>query len=216
MDIAEHVEPPVPVVRACEALGISRATLYRWTAPPAAPKPRLPRPVPRKLSELERQTIVDVLHSAEFIDQPPHETYAALLSRGVYLASIRTMYRVLAALGETQERRAFRSPERHTKPSLEASAPNQVWTWDITKLAGPQPGIFYCLYVILDLFSRYVVGWLLAETENTAHAKQLFADTLLRHGVEPGQLLVHSDRGSPMKSDGLGQLLATLGAWLIA
>ena len=211
MDIAEQVEPPIPIVQACEALGISRATLYRRTAPGAVPNPWTTRPVPRKLSEAERQAIVDVLHSAEFADQPPHEVYAALLSRGEYLASIRTMYRLLAELGETKERRALRSPERHAKPTVEASAPNQVWTWDITKLAGPEPGIFYCLYVIIDLFSRYVVGWLLAERENAALAKQLFAETLLRHGVEPGQLVVHSDRGSPMKSDGLGQLLANLG-----
>lgn len=211
MELAEQVEPPVPITRACSALGLSRATLYRHTTPPAPPLPREPRPVPRKLSEPERQAIVDVLHSPEFADQPPHEVYAALLTHGVYLASIRTMYRVLAELGETKERRALRTGERPAKPTLEASAPNQVWTWDITKLAGPAPGIFYCLYVIIDLFSRYVVGWLLAERENTALAKQLFAETLLRHGVEPGELTVHSDRGSPMKSDGLGQLLATLG-----
>jgi putative transposase len=176
MELAEQVEPPVSVVRACAALGISRATLYRRTEPPAPPQPRTPRAVPRKLDEAERRAIVEVLHSPEFVDQPPHEVYAALLSRGVYLASVRTMYRILAALGETKERRAQRDRERHPKPTVDASAPNQVWTWDITKLAGPEPGVFYCLYVILDLFSRYVVGWLLAERENTALAKQLFLD----------------------------------------
>lgn len=211
MELAEQVEPPVPIVRACAALGISRATLYRRTEPPAPPQPRTPRVVSRKLDEAERRAIVEVLHSPEFVDQPPHEVYAALLSRGVYLASIRTMYRILAALGETKERRTLCDRERHSKPTVDASAANQVWTWDITKLAGPEPGVFYCLYVIIDLFSRYVVGWLLAERENTALAKQLFLDSLLRHGVEPDQLVVHSDRGSPMKSEGLAQLFASLG-----
>lgn len=211
MEIAEQVEPPVPITRACEALGISRATLYRRTAPPSTPNSCTDRPVPRMLKQSERQAIIDVLHSSEFADQPPYEVYATLLNRGVYLGSIRTMYRVLAALGETKERRALRGSQQHAKPSVEASEPNQVWTWDITKLAGPEAGTFYCLYVILDLFSRYVVGWLLAEHENTALAKQLFAEALLRHGVEPGQLVVHSDRGSPMKSEGLGQLLGNLG-----
>lgn len=214
MELAEQVEPPVPIVRACEVLGVSRATLYRHTSPPALREPRElrePRPVPRRLDAAERAAIVEVLHSPEFVDQPPHEVYAALLTRGIYLGSIRTMYRVLAELGESHERRAQRSAVRHAKPTLEATAPHQVWTWDITKLAGPAPGIFYCLYVIIDLFSRYAVGWLLAESENTALAKQLFAETLLRYGIEPGHLTVHSDRGSPMKSDGLAQLLGILG-----
>lgn len=211
MELAEQIEPPVPIARACEALGLSRATLYRHTSPPAVRAPREPRPVPRRLDDAERAAIIEVLHSPEFVDQPPHEVYAALLTRGIYLASIRTMYRVLAELGESHERRPQRIAVRHAKPTLDATAPNQVWTWDITKLAGPAPGIFYCLYVIIDLFSRYVVGWLLAESENTALAKQLFAETLHRHGIEPGHLTVHSDRGSPMKSEGLAQLLGMLG-----
>jgi len=210
IDLAEQVEPPVPVARACEALGLSRATLYRRTSPPRVSVPA-ERAVPRKLTEAERQAIVDVLHSPEFADQPPREVYAALLSRGVYLASIRTMYRLLQALGESKERRAQRTLPRPVKPVLEAMAPNQVWTWDITKLAGPERGIFYCLYVIIDLFSRYVVGWLLAEKENAALAKRLFAETLARHGIEPGQLTVHADRGAPMRSQNLAQLLAQLG-----
>jgi len=212
INLAEQVEPPVPVARACDALGLSRATLYRRTstAPVPAPPPS-ERRVARKLADDERQAIVDVLHSAEFADQPPREVYGALLSRGVYLASIRTMYRILRALGESQERRAQRTHPRPVKPVLEATAPNQVWTWDITKLAGPERGVFYCLYVIIDLFSRYVVGWLLAEKENAELAKRLFAETLARHGIEPGQLVVHADRGGPMRSQNLAQLLAQLG-----
>lgn len=211
MELVEDCEPDIPITRACEALGVSRATLYRNTSLPPPRMPRSPRRAHRRLSDLERQEVIDVLHRPEFVDQPPHEVYAALLSQGIYLASIRTMYRILASLGESKERRAQRSGNRPAKPVLIATAPNQVWTWDITKLAGPQPGIFYCLYVILDLFSRYVVGWLIAERELTELAKQLFAETLARHGIEPGNLNVHSDRGAPMKSEGLAQLLATLG-----
>jgi putative transposase len=212
MDIVEEIDDPkVPIVRACEALGISRATLYRQTqlAKPATAPMRAPSP--RRLSDLERQAVLDVLHSEEFVDQPPTEVYARLLSRGVYLASIRTIYRVLAAYGESLERRAQRGPMKHAKPTLTATAPNQVWTWDITKLRGPLPGVFYFLYAVLDLFSRMTVGWLLAERESAELAEHLFAETVARHSVEPGSVVVHADRGSSMRSEGLAQLLASLG-----
>lgn len=150
------------------------------------------------------------MHSEEFKDQPPHEAFATLLSRGVYLASIRTIYRVLASEGESQERRNQRLPHVYAKPSLTATAPNQVWTWDITKLATLEKGVFLHVYVIIDLFSRYVVGWMVAAKECKHFAAQLFADSVARHGVEPG-LTVHSDRGAAMKSNTLAQLLATLG-----
>jgi transposase InsO family protein len=163
------------------------------------------------LGEAEKALLLETLHSPEFADQPPTEVYATLLSRGVYLASIRTMYRLLAELGETKERRNQRSPGPHAKPSLTATAPNQVWTWDITKLATVQVGIFLHAYVIIDLFSRYVVGWMVAAKECKHLAAQLFAEAIARHGIEPG-LTVHSDRGSAMKSDTLAQLLASLGA----
>jgi transposase InsO family protein len=136
--------------------------------------------------------------------------YATLLGRGVYVASIRTMYRVLAAAGETRERRNQRAPHAYVKPSLTATAPNQVWTWDITKLATTQKGVFLIAYVIIDLFSRFVVGWMLATKECKHLAAQLFAETIARHGIEPG-LQVHADRGSAMRSDTLAQLFATLG-----
>ncbi|CAN97029.1 transposase [Sorangium cellulosum So ce56] len=212
MDIVEDLDDPhVPIAQACTALGVSRATLYRQTQP--AKPPALPRsaPSPRRLSAPERQAVLDVLHSDEFVDQPPPEVYATLLSRGVYLASFRTMYRLLAASGESSERRAQRGPMKHAKPTLTATAPNQIWTWDITKLRGPLPGVFYCLYVVLDLFSRMTVGWLLAERESAELAEQLFAETVARHGVEPGSLTVHADRGSAMRSEGLAQLLGSLG-----
>jgi transposase InsO family protein len=212
MDVIEELEDPqIPIVQACAALGISRATLYRQTQPakPASVPER--RPSPRRLGDPERQVLLDTLHSEEFVDQPPAEVYATLLSRGVYLASIRTMYRVLAAFGESGERRAQRGPMKHAKPTLTATAPNQVWTWDITKLRGPGHGVFYHLYAILDLFSRMTVGWLLAERESAELADQLFAETVERHGVARDALTVHADRGSAMRSEALAQLFASLG-----
>jgi putative transposase len=212
MDVVEELNDlQVPIAQACAALGLSRATLYRNTqlAKPAARHAYAPNP--RRLSDLERQAVLDVMHSEEFVDQPPAEVYGRLLSRGVYLASIRTLYRVLAEVGETSERRAQRGPMKHAKPTLTATAPNQVWTWDITKLRGPLHGVFYCLYVILDLFSRMTVGWLLAEVESAVLAEQLFAEAILRHGVARDALTVHADRGSAMRSEGLAQLLGSLG-----
>lgn len=212
MDVVEDLDDPqVPIAQACAALGISRATLYRTTQPAMPAAALMSTPSPRRLSDAERQRVLEVLHSEEFVDQPPTEVYARLLSRGVYLASIRTIYRLLAAFGESKERRAQREPIKHTKPTLTATAPNQVWTWDITKLRGPMPGVFYCLYVVLDLFSRMTVGWLLAERESAVLAERLFAETVARHGVEPGSLTVHADRGSAMRSEGLAQLLGSLG-----
>jgi len=211
MDLMEDLsEPGVSVVAACAALGVSRATLYRATSPPQPPAIRQRAPSPRRLDDKERQAIVDVMHSREFADQPPMEVFATLLSRGVYLASMRTIYRLLAELGESKERRNQRDPHRYVKPSLTATAPNQAWTWDITKLATLQKGVFLHAYVIIDLFSRYVVGWMVAAKECKHLAAQLFADAVARHGIEPG-LTVHSDRGSAMKSDTLAQLFATLG-----
>jgi putative transposase len=212
MDLVEDIaDPAVPISTACEALGLSRATLYRNTRPSSPPRFVLRAPNPRRVGDDERAAILDVLHSAEFADQPVAEVYATLLGRGVYLASMRTMYRILAELGETKERRNQRGPQNHAMPSLTATAPNQVWTWDITKLATVNVGVFLQLYVIIDLFSRYVVGWMLASKECKHLAAQLFAETIARHGVEPG-LTVHADRGSAMKSDTLAQLLDSLGA----
>jgi transposase InsO family protein len=208
--VEENVEPEVSVVAACAALGVSRATVYRETSLRSPPQVRQRAPSPRRLGDDERQAIVDVMHTAEFVDQPPMEVFAKLLSRGIYLASIRTFYRVLGELGESKERRNQRLPHAHVKPCLTATTPNQVWTWDITKLATLEKGVFLHAYVIIDLFSRYVVGWMVAAKECKRLAAQLFADAIARHGIEPG-LTVHSDRGAAMKSDTLAQLLATLG-----
>lgn len=211
MTLVETREVEVPLSAACEALSMSRATLYRSRAPARVSSVRERRPSPRRLSDEERKRILDTLHRPEFADQPPHEVYATLLSQGVYLASIRTMYRVLAASGETAERRNQRAPQHYEKPVLSANAPNQIWTWDITKLATKKKGVFLMAYVIIDLFSRFVVGWMVATKECQHLAAQLFAETIARHGIEPG-LTVHSDRGSAMKSDTLAQLLSSLGA----
>jgi len=216
MNLVEHREDPreVSVAAACLALEVSRASLYRKRRSPASPMPmvRVRRPSPRRLAEAERERVLDMLHLPEFVDQPPTEVYATLLGQGTYLASIRTMYRVLAEYGETKERRNQRRPHPHAKPSLTATAPNQIWTWDITKLATTQRGVFLMAYVIIDLFSRYVVGWMVATKECKHLAAQLFADTIERHGVEPEHRLnVHADRGAAMKSDTLAQLLASLG-----
>lgn len=210
MTLASEIK--VPVARACDVLGLSRATHYRTLSPKAAAPPgRRRRPSSRRLSDIERAAVLDVLHSPEFADQPPAEVYASLLSRGEYVGSVRTMYRLLAEQGEVHERRRQRQPQRHPVPTLSATAPNQVWTWDITKLRGPEAGVFFALYVIIDLFSRMVVGWLLATKESTELAKQLFAEAFVRHGVTPGSLIVHSDRGAAMRSEGLGELLGKLG-----
>jgi len=213
MQLVEHRDPEVPVDAACRALNVSRASLYRsWgSTVKQTLVARVRTPNPRRLDDAARQHLRDTLHLPEFADQPPAEVWATLLSRGEYVGSIRTMYRVLAEVGEIKERRNQRAPQKQAMPSLTATAPNQVWTWDITKLATEQKGVFLMAYVIIDLFSRFVVGWMVATKECKHLAAQLFAETIARHGVVPG-LQVHSDRGSTMKSDTLAQLLDTLGA----
>lgn len=214
MRLVEERDSEVPVDAACAALTVSRASLYRARRPAPPPSPSVVRvrgPRFRRLEEVERQAVLDTCHSAEFADQPPTEVYATLLGRGEYVGSIRTIYRVLAEAGEVKDRRNQRTPHTHSIPSLTATAPNRIWTWDITKLATTHKGVFLMAYVIIDLFSRFVVGWMVANKECKHLAAQLFAETIARHGIEPG-LQVHADRGSAMKSDTLAQLLDSLGA----
>jgi putative transposase len=154
---------------------------------------------------------MDVLHEPRFVDLAPAEIYAILLDEGRYLCSIRTMYRLLAANAEVRERRNQARHPAYAKPELLATGPNQVWSWDITKLKGPNKGQFFNLYVILDIFSRAVVGWMLAEHENAALAARLIAETCKRHGIRPGTLTIHADRGSPMTATSTALLLANLG-----
>jgi putative transposase len=158
-----------------------------------------------------RASIVDVLDSERFIDQPPREVYATLLSEGQYHCSWRSMYRLLNERGPVRERRDHRERRQHAIPRLIAESPNQVWSWDISKLPSHLSGVFFNLYVVLDLFSRYVVAWMVAERENAALAKQLFGEAISRYGIEPGQLIVHQDRGAPMTAHGFAELLGELG-----
>jgi putative transposase len=185
--------PLVGIVAACTALGVSRASYYRAKAPkkPAAPRPR----PPRALSEEERAHVLSVLDSERFMDMAPAQVYAKLLEDGEYLCSWRTMYRVLADAQQVRERRAQRQHPEYVKPRLVALGPNQVWSWDTTKLPGPTPGSYYTLYIIIDIFSRYIVGWQVAASESAALAQQLIAACCERHGIMPGQLTIMRTAG---------------------
>lgn len=213
MEAVEVLTPEVGTRPACAAMGVPPATVYRHRAKRNEPPPlsrRRPSPS-RALISQERQEILDVLHSGEFMDQTPQEVYAALLDRGQYLCSIRTMYRILEANQEVRERRDQLRHPFYAKPELLATASNQVWSWDITKLLGPVKWTYFCLYVILDIFSRYVVGWMVAHRESALLAKKLIDETCQKQGVQPGQLLIHADRGPSMKSKPVALLLSDLG-----
>lgn len=197
----------------CHSVGLSRASFYRRrpTEPVKPAVPRPPRaPSPRALAPGERQAILDTLHSERFVDQSPVEVYATLLEEQQYLGSVRTMYRVLAAAHEVRERRDHAQHPVYAKPELVATAPKQVWTWDITKLKGPIPYLYYSLYVILDLFSRYVVGWMVALPESARLAERLIAATCAKQAIGPHQLTIHTDRGAPMRSKLVAELFADL------
>jgi putative transposase len=200
--------PRLGIGRLCAALALPRATYYRHLE---APGPA-PRPTPtRALSTVERQEVLAVLHEPRFVDLAPAEVHARLLDEGRYLCSERTMYRVLAENTEVRERRDQLRHPQYTKPELMASAPNQVWSWDITKLLGPQKWTYFYLYVVIDIFSRYVVGWLLADRESAALARKLIGESCERQKIQPGQLGVHADRGTSMTSKSLALLFADLG-----
>jgi putative transposase len=212
MDATEKLAPEVGTAGACRALGVARATLYRRRNP-AEPKSeeRPRRRQPRALSQRERQDVLDVLHCDRFVDKAPAAVYASLLDENTYFCSIRTMYRILHDAREVRERRNQLRHPKYKKPELLATAPNQVWSWDITKLLGPAKWTYYYLYVILDIYSRYAVGWMLASRENADLAKRLIRDTIEKENVDAEKLTIHSDRGPAMKSHTVAQLLATLG-----
>jgi putative transposase len=200
--------PRLGVARLCAALVLPRATYYRRLN---ARPPRLRSKPASALSPTERQAVLDVLHEPRFADLAPAEVYARLLDEGRYLCSERTMYRVLAENAEVRERRdQLRHPE-YKKPELLATVPNQVWSWDITKLHGPVKWSYFHLYVLIDIFSRYVVGWMVANREAAFLAEKLIGDTCARQKIEPGQLGIHADRGSPMVSKTMALLYADLG-----
>jgi len=196
----------------CTALGVAPATCYRARdrAVRAAVPSRRSSP-PRTLTPPERAHVLAVLHEERFVDLAPAQVYATLLDEGVYHCAERTMYRVLADAHELRERRAQRRHPVYTAPELLATAPNQLWSWDITKLRGPTPGVWYHLYVVLDVFSRYVVGWMVAPNESATLAHQLLATCGARHGIGRGQLTIHADRGAAMTSKSVALLLADLG-----
>jgi len=194
----------------CASVGLARATLYRRRQPARPSTSTVRVASSRALVPAERQAVLDVLHSERFVDQSPAEVQATLLEEQIYLCSTRTMYRILAAAQEVRERRDQARHPAYAKPELLATAPNQIWSWDITKLKGPIPYLYYSLYVILDLFSRYVVGWMVAAQENARLAQRLIEATCLKQGIGPHQLTIHADRGAPMRSKLVAELFSDL------
>ncbi len=216
MDAAiEQLTPVVGVKRACHAVGRPRSSHYHRRSGRATPQPKPSRRgqrQPRALSPGERQAVRDELHSERFVDQAPASVYATLLDEGRYLASIPSMYRILRDANEMPgDRRRHATHPAHVKPELAASGPNQVWSWDLTKLLGPRKWTWYYLYVILDIYSRYVPGWLLAHREDAKLAEQLLAETCFSQHIDRDQLTIHADRGSSMTSKPVALLLADLG-----
>lgn len=219
MDAVVHLAPTVGVVAACDFLAVSRASFYRQRpvlGPPAAPMPEpvLPtdRAAPaRSLSREERADVLAVLHQERFQDRSPAAVQATLLDEGRYLCSIRTMYRILEQEGESRERRDQLVHPAYQKPELLATAPNQLWSWDITKLLGPAKWTYFYLYVILDVFSRYVAGWMVAPRESAELAKRFIEETIGKHQIPAGQLNIHADRGRVMTSKPVAFLMADLG-----
>jgi putative transposase len=207
----DAIEAMLGTGAACAAVGRARATHYRHQAPPR-PKSTAPRPAPpNKLTVEEMGQILEVLRSPRFVDLSPAQVFHILLDEGTYLASVSTYYRLLRATGEVRERRRQATHPPRVRPELVARRPLVVWSWDITKLKGPRRGEYYDLYVVLDIFSRYVVAWCVAPSESGELAKELIADAVVHQQVPPGQLTVHADRGSSMTSNPVVELLAFLG-----
>lgn len=211
MAAVTELAPQVGTTAACRAVAIARASWYRRLRPPVKRSHRGRRRSPRALAPAERQAVLATLHTERFVDRAPAQVVATLLEEGTYLCSVRTMYRLLDQAEEVRERRAQRRHPHYQAPQLLATGPNQLWSWDITKLLGPAKWVYYYLYVLLDVFSRFVVGWLLAERESAELGRRLIEESAAREGIEPGQLTVHADRGGPMKSHPVAALLATLG-----
>lgn len=207
---SEQLARAVGTAAACDALGVARATLYRRRKPPTANEKQPRRPSPRALSAEERQEVLDLAHSDHFVDQAPASIVASLLDEGRYLCSIRTMYRILSDNGEVRERRNQLNHPAYRKPELLGTEPNQVWSWDTTKLLGPVKWTYFYLLVMLDIFSRYVVGWMLAPREDAELAKAFIAETIAKQN-NPTGLVIHADRGAAQTAKPLALLLADLG-----
>ena len=207
----QELTPLLGTRPACRALGAAPATIYRRRRPPE-PRPRRPRPVPaRALTQAEREKVLEVLHSQRFVDCSPAQVWATLLDEGRYLASERTFYRLLGERGEVRERRDQLTHPGYAKPELLAERPNELWSWDVTKLKGPAKWTCFYGYVILDVFSRYCVGWTVQHRENALIAKALIGQAAEQQQIKRGQLTVHADRGSAMRSKPVAFLLADLG-----
>jgi putative transposase len=206
----------LPLAQACAALGLNRSTVYAWRQRPDEPRAvrtsRKGTYQPRALRPEERGQVLETLHSETYCDQPPAAVYHSLLQQGQYLCSVSTMHRILRASQEGGERRAQRPAQHHAIPRLSATAPNEVWTWDITKLPTVRRGVYLSLYVVLDLFSRFVVAWMVSRKENSALAQLLMEQAMTRYDIAPGQLTVHQDRGAPMTAHAYLDLMASLGA----
>ena len=200
------------VAPTCGAFGIARASFYRWLDRQRGNEDaERGRRSARRLTEGERRDVLAVLHDLSYVDLSPGQVVARLLDEGRYLCSERTMYRILSEADEVRERRNQLRHPSYQKPELVARRPNEVWSWDITKLRGPMKWTYYYLYVILDLFSRYVVGWMVAQREAAVLARRLIAETIKRQGIQPGELALHADRGSSMRSKPVAFLLCDLG-----
>jgi putative transposase len=210
MAIVTEQRATLGVAPACQALAVPRATYYRWQHPKAS-VPGTPRRVPRALPPEERRQVLTLLNDDRFAELPPAEVYATLLDEGKYVCSIRTMYRVLQENAQVKERRRQLQHPRYQAPELLATGPNQLWSWDITKLKGPVKWTYFYLYVILDVFSRYVVGWMAAYQDSATLAQRLIEETCARQGVEQGALTIHADRGAAMIAKSVALLLADLG-----
>ena len=209
MSAVQQLAALVPVAQACQALELSRATYYRAITPREPKPPNYPAPQ-NKLSAAQRQQVLDLLVHPDYVDKTPYEIYYTLLDEGTYLCSVRTMYRLLNEQGWSRQRRdQLRHPD-HKRPQLVATGPNQVWSWDISNLKGPVNGLFFKLYVILDIYSRAVVGWTVSGTESGETARHLVEQCCERHGISRHQLVLHSDRGAAMVSGPLRDLLGKL------
>ena len=203
----------IPIDMLCSAMHISRATYYRQVGNNNHAQDELKSsstPV-NALNDKEKQYVLDLLHSDHFVDKTPYDVYYELIDKGEYYCSPRTMYRILAEQGEAAERRIQRNHRDAVKPELIASSPNEVWSWDISKLLGPTKWVYYHLYVIMDIYSRYVVGWLIADCESQDLARKLIQETALKQGIQPNQLTIHADNGPSMTSHTVAQLLDHLG-----
>jgi putative transposase len=207
--IAEKYSDAVGTSAACNALAVSRATLYRHRKP--IPKRQRVRRVHRALSDAERATVLATLNAPENVNKSPWAVYAELLSTGLHLCSARTMYRILEASKQVRERRAQARHPKYAAPQLLATQPNQVWSWDVSKIPTTTKWQYLYLHVMLDIFSRYVVGWMVEERENSELAQALIAASCAKQGIDAGQLSIHSDRGPQMVSKSVASLLSDLG-----